>query len=160
MTATQSYGMVDVAVAAFQHSATTNLAFEDVISTLREQIAMAGLWVLAEINPQHFLQLGGYQPPALRQILFFHPDILAQLLATDAAALVEAPLKFVVIEMPGGPVTVRWLDPEPNFTRYASPAIAQIGARLAADCHRIIDHLVAITAPSNQHKEGGKHDKR
>jgi hypothetical protein len=44
------------------------------------------MWVLHEINPQMLLARGGVEIGAARQILFFHPAIMARLLAADSSA--------------------------------------------------------------------------
>ena len=105
---------------------------------MRAAIESVGLWVLHEINPQALLRRGGYDIPPTRQLLFFHPRYVAGMLATDPAALLEAPLKIAVMESPDGAVTVRWLDPIVAFGRYGNPELGAIGQELAAICETIV----------------------
>ncbi|MBV9459518.1 MAG: DUF302 domain-containing protein, partial [Bradyrhizobium sp.] len=95
-------------------------------------------WVLHEINPQMLLHRGGYEISPARQILFFHPRLMARLLEADAAALLEAPLKFAVIGFPGGRTQLRWLDPRQAFARYGSTALSELGDELAGICEDIV----------------------
>ena len=47
----------------------------------------------------------------LRLIFFFHPNLVVRVLEVDWTAMVEAPLKFVVMELPEGTVSIRTADP-------------------------------------------------
>jgi uncharacterized protein (DUF302 family) len=135
------YADLGAAAASFQHSRTCAAPFADVVARLRQAIEAAGLWVLHEIDPQSLLSRGGYTIGAARQILFFHPGLMARVLAADPAALLEAPLKFAVLELPGAAVMIRWFDPAPAFSRYQSPALAALGLELAASCEEIVSAI-------------------
>ena len=131
------YGKPGADVAAFQRSKLSSLPFLDVVAALRREIESAGLWVLHEIDPQKVLQRGGYAIGAARQILFFHPDLMVRLLRADPSALLEVPLKFAVMDLPDGTVTVRWIDPGAAFARYSNSALTSLGQELALECERI-----------------------
>ena len=133
-----TYAEPGTSAASFQRSVTCTLPVADIAARLREAIEAAGLWVLHEIDPQALLRRGGYAIGAARQILFFHPDRMASLLAADPSALLEAPLKFAVLELPGGAVVVRWIDPAAAFARYGNPALADLGLDLATACEEIV----------------------
>jgi len=133
-----SYADPGEAAAAFQRSRTCTLSVADLVSQLRKAIEASGLWVLQEIDPQSLLHRGGYAIGAARQILFFHPRLMARVLAADPAALLEAPLKFAILELPGGAVTVRWIDPAAAFARYDRQALADLGQELAETCTEIV----------------------
>jgi uncharacterized protein (DUF302 family) len=128
---------------SFQQSSETPAPFATVIEALRREIGTAGLWVLDEIDPQQVLLRAGHVIGPVRQILFFHPDLVVRLLRTDPCALLEAPLKFVVIELPGGVVSVRWLDPLIAFARYGHPELAYLGKELSLTCRRIVRSALA-----------------
>src|SRR5436309_11327927 len=81
-----SYADPGEAAAAFQRSRTCTLSVADLVSQLRKAIEASGLWVLQEIDPQSLLHRGGYAIGAARQILFFHPRLMARVLAADPAA--------------------------------------------------------------------------
>jgi uncharacterized protein (DUF302 family) len=132
------YGPTGSAAISFQRSRACPLTVADAAARLREPIEAAGLWVLDEIDPQAPLARGGYAIGATRQILFFHPRLLARVLAADPAALLEAPLKLVALELPDGSVVVRWIDPRAAFARYGDPALAELGQELAFACEEIV----------------------
>ncbi|MGI4745642.1 MAG: DUF302 domain-containing protein [Janthinobacterium lividum] len=136
--ATIHYGESGQMSGAFQRSRFSNATFTEVIASLRSEIGDAGLWVLHEIDPQKVLQRGGYVIDPARQILFFHPDLMVRLLTADASALLEAPLKFAVVELPGGRVTIRWINPAVAFARYDNPALTILGQELAILCEHIV----------------------
>jgi uncharacterized protein (DUF302 family) len=79
---------------------------------------------LHEIDPQSLLKRGGCAITAACQILFFHPHYMALLLQADPAALLEAPLKFAVLELSTGDVIVCWSNPAPAFD-----GLADLGKR-------------------------------
>ena len=144
------YGDTGPAVASFGHVRITKLAFPAVLDALRESIKSDGLWVLHEIDPQAILSRAGLVIGVARQILFFHPKLMVRLLQADPAALLEAPLKFAVMELADGTVSVRWFDPAVAFARYGNPALAALGQELAATCERI-----AAAALGNQTEQPG-----
>jgi hypothetical protein len=63
---------------------------------------------------------------------------MARLLTADSAALLEAPLKFAVLEPTAGVVSVRWSDPTAAFARYEHPALNDLGRELASVCEGIV----------------------
>jgi uncharacterized protein (DUF302 family) len=128
------------AAAAFQRSRISQRPLPEVVQRLKNAIEAADLWVLHEIDPQTLLQRGGYTIAAARQVLFFHPRLMARVLAADSAALLEAPLKFAAFEQTGG-VMVRWIEPATAFARYGNPALAELGQELSRTCEHIIASL-------------------
>jgi uncharacterized protein (DUF302 family) len=127
------------AAAGFQGFRVSNAPFEEVIWRLREAIEGAGFWVLQEINSKMLLKRGGYGAAPVRQILFFHPSFMARILEADSAAVLEAPLKIAILELPSGIVQVRWTDPVALFARYGSTLLAELGRELATACEEIAD---------------------
>ncbi len=114
---------------------------ETTVERLKSEIAARDLWVLAELNPQMLLAKGGYAIRPARQIFYFHPRYMSRLLGTNAAAIVEAPLKFVVLSPDGGPVSVRHPDVAASFSGYAG--MTDLAAELATLTREI---AVAATA--------------
>jgi uncharacterized protein (DUF302 family) len=125
-----NYGEAGEKIASFQRAIITTEPFEKVVAKLRKGIEAAGLWILHEIDPQAVLRRGRHVIGAGRQILFFHPDLMIRLLAADHAALLEVPLKFAVLELADGSVSVRWLDPVVAFGRYRTTSLDKLAAEL------------------------------
>jgi uncharacterized protein (DUF302 family) len=122
----------------FQHLRISDLAFDDVLDRLRNAIREENVAVLHEVDAPAILGKSNYRIGPARQILFFHPRLMARLLREDTAALLEAPLKFSVIAG-GSQVFVRWQDPAPSFARYKSEALTELGIELSTVCKRIVD---------------------
>ena len=137
------YGTTGPAVASFGHVRTVESPLTVVAERLRQAIEASGLWVLHEIDPQAIVARAGYMIDSTHQILFFHPDLMARLLRADPAALLEAPLKFAVMSLPQGGVSIRWLDPATAFARYSHPELDALGKELTAICETIAAKVVA-----------------
>ena len=131
------YGQPGDAADNFGHGRTSVQPMAAVLAALRQQIEAAGLWVLHEIDPQAILARAGHSIGAARQILFFHPDLMVRLLQADPAALLEVPLKFAVMALPDGTVSIRWIDPAIAFVRYGNAPLAELGRELAATVDQI-----------------------
>ena len=116
---------------AFQHALATPLSFDGALKVIRAVLAERDLWIIHEIDPQMLLARGGYRIERTRQILFFHPRYMVRLLGADPSALVEAPLKIVIVESAGA-VTLRWSLPETLFEKYENEQLTQLGRELAA----------------------------
>ncbi|WP_448955883.1 SRPBCC family protein [Labrys neptuniae] len=140
------YGKTAEKTADIQRSFTSRARFEDVVASVKSAIANSDFWLLHEINPQALLQKGGYAISPTRQLFFFHPDYMARLLSASPAALLEAPLKFAIMDL-GDEVVLRWFDPTTAFARYDDADLARLGEELAAKCEAIaVDALSRITA--------------
>ena len=116
----------------FQHVAISALSFDATVDRLKRALQDHDLWLIQEVDPQMLLQRGGYYIYPTRQLLFFHPRYMARLLALDPNALIEAPLKLVVMQMPDGQVTVRFMTLETTFGRYHS--LAELTKELTTLC--------------------------
>ncbi|BCM93274.1 hypothetical protein IAD21_05163 [Abditibacteriota bacterium] len=92
--------------------------FEETLKTLRENIAGAEMMVLHEIDTQAIIARAGIPSDGLRQLLYFHPRYMRRVLETNSAAVIEAPLKFVVRENFFG-VSIHRISPRFLFGRYA-----------------------------------------
>ncbi len=106
----------------------SNAGFETTLQTLRDAISDAEMMVLHEIDTQAILKKGGIEIGGLRQILYFHPRYMKQVLETDASAVIEAPLKFVVRESGENQVVCNYIRPSYLFGRYAG--LEKMGAEL------------------------------
>jgi uncharacterized protein (DUF302 family) len=120
----------------FQNLRMTNLPFDLVVERLRAAIVAEGIIILAEIDSQAVLAEANYKIGPARQILFYHPRLMARLLAIDTAAYLEAPLKFAIIEG-DRQVSVRWHYPAPAYASYSSDLLADLGEELSQVCKLI-----------------------
>ena len=118
------------------HGEMSRLSFEDTLATLKVAIETEGLWLLHEIDPQMLLKRGGFQIHPARQLLFFHPRYVVRIMEINPSALIEAPLKIAVLELPDGSVLLRHQDVAAGFERY--PGLAALGTELAELCERVV----------------------
>lgn len=125
------------AAAGFQVHRTTSLTVDAVELRLKAEIQAAGFWVLHQIDTQKLLARDGYRILPARQILFFHPRFMAPIVRADPAAIIEAPLKFAILELPGVETQIRWNSPAISFSRYLNPTLCELGNELAAHCDQI-----------------------
>jgi uncharacterized protein (DUF302 family) len=133
----------------FQRMVVASLSFNAAIETIRAAILEADLWIIHEIDPQMLLKRGGYAIRGTRQLLFFHPRYMVRLLSADPSALLEAPLKIVVMEEMDG-VMVRWLAPETVFGRYGNAGLVELGREfqsIYADIIARLEHFPAKACP-------------
>src|SRR4051812_22803369 len=114
---------------AFQCVIAASSSFETVLETVRAVLGAADVWIIHEIDPQMLLKRGGYSIARTRQILFFHPRYMVRLLGADPAALLEAPLKVVVMEEANA-ITLRWPLVGPLFDRYGHEELSALGREL------------------------------
>lgn len=92
--------------------------FDETLDQLRQAIEGENLMVVDEINPQQMLRMVGVRTGGMRQILFFHPRYMKEIIESNRNGAIEPPLKLVVMEMPDGRVMVRYIDPTFLFGRY------------------------------------------
>lgn len=114
---------------AHHHVVESGLDFEATLQFLRDAITKAGFWLIAEVDPQMLLHRADIAMPPARQLFFFHPRFMAQLLATNPNGLPEAPLKFAVLVHEDGRVRIHHPDPHVAFTAHAG--LAPLGTELA-----------------------------
>ncbi len=135
---TLDFGQPGTAAAQFQFDVTSRRPFPEVLAALRQAIDQADMKVLHEIDPQGALRSIDKVIGGARLVFFFHPQLLARLLEIDSSAIVEAPLKLAVLEMPDGSVSIRAADPAIALGRYGSSALTGFGQELSAACDRIV----------------------
>ncbi|MBO9732563.1 MAG: DUF302 domain-containing protein [Chitinophaga sp.] len=91
--------------------------FEAALSQARTAIAENGFLLLHEINPQAILASQQIEIGPVRQLLFFHPVYMKQLLDRDPTAVIEVPLKLVLRATDKG-TTLSYFNPVAHFEGY------------------------------------------
>ena len=123
-----------------QSLSVSRLMFEETLVRLKQAIAEEDLWLIHEIDPQALLRRTGHGIHPTRQLLFFHPRFMTRLLTIDPNALIEVPLKLVVMEMPDGTVTVRHPRIDVLLGRY--DGLHDMANELASSCRRLVQTVV------------------
>ena len=113
--------------------------FDETLSRIRRAIEAENLMVVHEINPQQMLRMVGVRTGGMRQVLFFHPRYMKQIMETNRNAGIEPPLKVLVMESPNG-VMVRYEDPVHQFQVYRG-----LGGR-SEELRGIFERVVAAVA--------------
>lgn len=111
--------------------------FDQTVALLKQAIEGANLMVVDEINPQQMLRMVGMHTGGMRQILFFHPRYMRQIIETNRHGGIVPPLKVLVMETPNGRVMVRYHDPMHQFEPYTGLE------ELAAELRGVIEKVVA-----------------
>ena len=100
--------------------------FEQVLTAIRGNIASNGLLLLHEINTQEVLAKHGIEIKPLRQVLFFHPRYMSEILGGDPLAVNEAPMKIVIREIDTIQTSVSFPNPVISFSDYNCDKIMAI----------------------------------
>lgn len=95
-----------------------NKSFEEVLDSIRNNIVSNEFLLLHEINTQEILSKHGIKINQLKQLLFFHPSYMNNILKSDPLAVIEAPLKIVVREINKNETNISFSNPEINFQDY------------------------------------------
>lgn len=127
-----------------QIAITSALGFDETTAALEAAIVAEDMWVLSRVETQMLVAKGGFAIRPLRQIFFFHARFMVRLLAQNPAAIVEVPLKFVIMAAADGSVTVRHPDIEAAFASY--PELAALAAELASIVGKITSMIPAQRA--------------
>ena len=106
------------------------------IGRLRSAIEAASFWNLHQIDSQALLSHEGCAISNARRLLFFHPRHMVRILTADPAALLELPLKFIVLELPEGGVTVRRADLLASFACYRNLELEELFTRTQRSLRR------------------------
>jgi len=133
------FGQPGDAIRIFHSSRVSTQPYVAVTEALQDSIAHESLKLLYEIDVQNALGHAGHTVLGARLMFFFHPRLVYRVLQLDWSAMVEAPLKFLVIEQSDG-TTVRWADPAVAFARYNNPAPVEFGQDLSAVAARIVEN--------------------
>ncbi len=110
--------------------------FDETVTLLKQAIEGENLMVVNEVNPQQMLRMVGMRVGGMRQIFFFHPRYMKQIIETNRNAGIEPPLKVLVMETPNGQVMVRYEDPRHQFDAY--PGLEEIAAELSGVLEKVV----------------------
>lgn len=94
---------------------TSKYDFNETVDRLKSAIKTAELLLIHEINTQQILERHGITIKGFKQLLYFHPIYMKQVLDIHPEAAIHAPLKFVVREVQNGSVEVFYMKPTDLF---------------------------------------------
>ncbi|NLU92503.1 DUF302 domain-containing protein [Chitinophaga sp. Ak27] len=114
--------------------------FEQVLTAARKAIVNNGFLLLQEINPQAILASHQIVIGPIRQLLFFHPAYMQQLLQADPDAVIEVPLKLVLREVDGHTTAVTYSDPVLQLQDYSG--LEALGSELSQRVTALLKELL------------------
>ncbi|RIV30790.1 DUF302 domain-containing protein [Flagellimonas lutimaris] len=99
--------------------------FGQVYDTLKKRIVAHGFLLLHEIDTQAIVAKHGVSIPQLRQLLFFEPKYIAEIMANDPLAINDIPLKLVLQEIDAQTTQLSFKNPVDSLQDYGlDPAMA------------------------------------
>lgn len=102
------------------------LPFGQVYGILKQRITEHGFLLLHEIDTQAIVAQHGITIPPLRQLLFFEPKYIAQIMATDPLAINDIPLKLVLQEIDAHTTQLSFKNPVGSLQDYGlKPEMAE-----------------------------------
>jgi uncharacterized protein (DUF302 family) len=105
---------------------TLPLPFGQVYGTLKQRITEHGFLLLHEIDTQAIVAKHGITIPTLRQLLFFEPKYIAQIMANDPLAINDIPLKLVLQEIDAETTQLSFKNPVGSLQDYGlKPEMAE-----------------------------------
>ena len=105
---------------------TLPLPFGQVYGTLKQRITEHGFLLLHEIDTQGIVAKHGITIPPLRQLLFFEPKYIAQIMAGDPLAINDIPLKLVLQELDAHTTQLSFKNPVGSLRDYGlKPEMAE-----------------------------------
>ena len=112
--------------------------FGQVYDTLKKRIVAHGFLLLHEIDTQAIVAKYGVSIPQLRQLLFFEPKYIAQIMENDPLAINDIPLKLVLQEIDAQTTQLSFKNPVGSLQDYGlDPAMA---AEMLERVKRIVDN--------------------
>lgn len=95
-----------------------NKPFEEALGIIKMNIVSNGFLILNEINTTEILAKHGIQIGELKQLLFFHPTYMKDVLEIDPLLVNEVPLKFVVRSISHSDTSVSIQNPIKTMNDY------------------------------------------
>ena len=97
---------------------TLPLPFGQLYGTLKKRIVEHGFLLLHEIDTQAIVAKQGVSIPPLRQLLFFHPKYIAEIMANDPLAINDIPLKLVLNQLDDTTTQLSFKNPVDSLHDY------------------------------------------
>jgi len=117
---------------------TLPLPFGQVYKTLQQRIVEHGFLLLHEIDTQAIVAKHGVTISQLRQLLFFDPKYIAQIMENDPLAINDIPLKLVLQEIDAQTTQLSFKNPVGSLQDYGlDPAMV---VEMLERVKRIVDN--------------------
>lgn len=97
---------------------TLPLPFGQLYGALKKRIVDHGFLLLHEIDTQAIVAKQGVTIPPLKQLLFFEPKYIAQIMANDPLAINDIPLKLVLHQLDDTTTQLSFKNPVHSLQDY------------------------------------------
>jgi len=97
---------------------TLPVPFGQLYGALKKRIVEHGFLLLHEIDTQAIVAKHGVSIPQLRQLLFFEPKYIAQIMENDPLAINDIPLKLVLQEIDAQTTQLSFKNPVGSLQDY------------------------------------------
>ncbi|WP_164732272.1 DUF302 domain-containing protein [Flagellimonas oceanensis] len=97
---------------------TLPLPFGQLYGALKKRIVEHGFLLLHEIDTQAIVAKHGVRIAPLRQLLFFHPNYIAEIMANDPLAINDIPLKLVLCQLDANTTQLSFKNPVGSLQDY------------------------------------------
>nr|WP_297788767.1 DUF302 domain-containing protein [uncultured Allomuricauda sp.] len=116
---------------------TLPVPFGQLYGALKKRIVDHDFLLLHEIDTQAIVAKQGITIPPLRQLLFFHPKYIAEIMANDPLAINDIPLKLVLHQLDKTTTQLSYKNPVDSLQDYKlDPTMTQ---ELLERVTRIVD---------------------
>lgn len=87
-------------------------------TTIKKKIVSNGFLLLHEIDTDQIVSKHGVDIPPLKQLLFFEPKYISQIMERDYLAINDIPLKFVIAYLDDNVTSISYQNPVKNLSDY------------------------------------------
>lgn len=96
----------------------TGKSYEALLSDLKEAVREENMGIVTEAGPTEAAASRGETIPGNRVVGVFRNDFAVDIIRAAPAAMIEAPIRFMVMEEPDGTATLAWKRPSTVFAPY------------------------------------------
>jgi len=111
-------------------------SFNDTVDILKSAIEDQNLMVMFVLDGQKMLRLAGKKVKGMKQVFYFHPTYMRRVMEANKKAVIQIPLKFVVMEKPSGKVVLRYFKASTLLNQYKGEE------KIAKELDGLIENIV------------------
>jgi len=123
-------------------TAVSRAPFQKVAEALQQAVAEQKMVLVCHANAQAGAAARGVRIAGNQVLMVFRNDFAVRLLAADAKAGFEAPIRIYLYENPDGTATVSYLPPSSVFAPYGNAEVRKIAAELDPIFKAIVDRAL------------------
>jgi len=96
----------------------TDKSYQELLADLKESVKAQKMGIVTEAGPTEVAAGRGEDIPGNRVVGVFRNDFAVDIIRAAPAAMIEAPIRFMVMEEPDGTATLAWKTPATVFAPY------------------------------------------